>query len=439
MKLKLVVASMSLLGLISCPVFAATQANSIHHKKIHKTVVKNNYPEMATYQIQAVPVTIETEPKVDTTQAILDAMDHNTGRAKPTPDWFNRIGVSGGANVDLKWGNRRLLYETENVNLVTLNDVYVNFSGKANDWAKAFASLSFSNPSINYSNVYRPLDTITLEQGYVTLGNFDIHPLFPAVFIQAGKQFQDFGRYNIHPLNRTLTQSLSESLQTSVNLGFISKMGFHGSVSAFDNPSLVTGSGHTDSIYGAAIGFDQPGDQFGYDVGIGYMSAMTGVNDVAAGLNSAHNRNAFNNSVPTDVVHNVGAIAVYGDVNSGPFNFGLRYTTALQSFNAANLYNSTSILLPGSGAKPWAADLTAGYDFNAWSKNQNVYLGYQASNDTVRLALPRERILAGYEVDMWKNTSVGLEYTHDYAYGGANGGPGGTTNTFGLRGAVKFG
>ena len=119
MKLKLVVASMSVLGLLSCPVLAATQAKYTHHKKVHKVshhcVVKHHYREMAALPIQAAPVAIETEPKVDIYQAILDGMDHNTGRAKSMPDWFNRIGVSGGANVDAKWGNRRPTYTTENI------------------------------------------------------------------------------------------------------------------------------------------------------------------------------------------------------------------------------------------------------------------------------------------------------------------------------------
>jgi len=448
MKLKLVVASMSALALLSNPAFAVPQTKHTHHKKIHKTshhvVVKNDYQEIVALPIQPAPVTLETEPRIDTYQTILDGMDHNTSRAKPMPDWFNRIGISGGTNVDLKWGNRRPIYRTENINRIALNDVYVNFSGVANDWAKAFGSLEFSNPSQNYSRVYQPINSVTLEQGFVTLGNFDVYPLF----LQVGKKFQDFGRYTIHPLNRTLAQSLSESLRTSANLGFITKMGLHGSVYAFRNTLTVANQSHPKTVYGASIGFDHPNDQLGYDVGLGYLSNMAGVNDVATVfVNPDFAR------TPYSPVHNVGAIAVYADVNSGPFSLGARYTTSIQTFNPLDISSNTvcsqeeNALVgctfwhagTGAGARLWAADLTAGYGFNAMSKNQNIYLGYQASGNAVNLALPRDRILAGYGIDMWKNTNLGLEYTRDYAYGSDKGGPGGATNTVGVRGAVKFG
>lgn len=425
---------MSVLGLLSCPAFAATTTTPAptptHHKKVHHhhhhhNVVVTHYTEAEVIPAHTVPVAVETEPKVDIFQSILDNMDHNTGRAKPMPDWFNRIGVSGGVNADVKWGNRRIFYTTENVKLLAINDAYVNFSATVNDWAKAFASLNFANPSTNYSYATPTSNnTINLEQGYVTLGNLDVYP----VFLQVGKQFQDFGRYTLHPLNRTLAQSLSESLQTSVDLGFITRMGLHGSVYVFSNPATVGNpGGQTGNVYGAALGFDRPGDQVGFDVGVGYMSNMSGVGDV-------------NNFLSTNMVHLVGAIAAYGDVNSGPFTLGARYSTAIQSFSPTDI--NTSLGLPlgtGSGARPWAADITGGYSYNLWAKNQNIYLGYQATNNAARLMLPKYRILAGLGVDMWKNTTVGLEYTHDNAYSSGNGGSGNSSNTLGLRAALKFG
>ena len=61
---------------------------------------------------------------------------------------------------------------------------------------KAFTSISFSNPSGRlagsiqplgisatplagqYSNVYTPVNGINLEQGYVTIANYDVSPIF---------------------------------------------------------------------------------------------------------------------------------------------------------------------------------------------------------------------------------------------------------------------
>lgn len=426
---------MSVLGLIASPVFADTEVQTQtlpkhkhhHHvKKVHHFVETHDYKAMG-----ALPTVVV--PQVDTYQIMYDAMSQNTGRSKAMPDWFNRIGVSGGLNVDGHWGNRSQGYMGENYTRVSLNDAYLNVAANVNDWTKALASLSYSNFSAtngvnlgSYSTAYTN-NQINLEQGYLTVANYDVSP----IFFQVGKQFTDYGRYQIHALNRTMSQVLTESLQTSAKLGFITRMGLHGDVYAFSNPSIAFANNHANTVYGAALGFDQINDQLGFDVGIGYMSNLTGVNDI---------QNMLGNSpfATHNYVHLVGGISVYGDLNAGPFSVSARYTTAIQNFNPNDLSTVFATNL-ANGAKPWAADLTAGYGFNGWNKNQNLYVGYQASNNAVNLALPKSRWLAGYNVDVWKNTNVGVEVAHDRAYGTGNGGNGDSSNTVGARASVKFG
>jgi hypothetical protein len=305
-----------------------------------------------------------------------------------------------------------------------------------NDWSKAFVSMSFSNPSgslagapLNgqYSNVYSGPNTFNLEQGYITIANYDASP----IFFQVGKQFSDYGRYTIHPLERTMAQVMTESLQTSAKLGFITTMGLHGDISAFSNAVRPANQPHNGMIYGASLGYDMLSDQLGFDVGVSYMSNLTGVNDIAAALGNGYAGNGT-------YVHTVGGLAVYGDLNSGPFTLGARYTTSIQNFNPNDMstqYNTNA----GSGAKPWAADVTAGFGFNAWARNQNVYVGYQTSNNAVNLALPKNRWLVGYNIDAWKSTNLGVEFGHDTAYSSGNLGSGRSSNTIGARASVKFG
>jgi hypothetical protein len=449
MKLKLVVASMSVLGLISSPVFADTTTTTttkhkahhhrVHHEKVahhhrHHVAQTHDYKDSGALVAPAPVVMVQ---QIDTHQIIYDAMSQNIGRSKqPLPDWFNRVGVSGGVNFDAHWGNRSMGYQGENRQRLALNDAYLNVGATVNDWSKAFVSLSYSNPNGQlagaplagqYSNVYTPVNQLNLEQGYVTLANYDVSP----IFFQVGKQFTDYGRYTIHPMERTLSQVMTESLQTSAKLGFITQMGLHGDVYAFDNTARAVAQPHTNTVYGAAIGFDQLNDQLGFDVGVGYMSNLSGVNDINAAIGNAYaNKGTY--------VHTVGGIAVYGDVNSGPFSFGARYTTSIQKFSPVDLSNQYGTA-NGSGARPWAADFTAGFGFNAWAKNQNVYVGYQTGNNAVNLALPKNRYLVGYNVDMWKMTNLGLEVAHDTAYSSGNGGTGRSSNTIGARASVKFG
>lgn len=473
MKLKLVVASMSVLGLISCPVFAdetttttTTQtaasatdtapAKHKHHHHMRKAAHHHHAEKAAAVDYKDMggagqPAPVVEMPRVDIYQPMMDGMTQSTNRAMhASPDWYQRIGVTGGVNFDAHWGNLAFGYNGENNRRLSLNDAYVNVTALVNDWTKAFASLSFNNTTGTgtslssvvtsrkggvYSNAYTN-NKLDLEQGYVTIGNFDCSPFF----VQLGKQFQDFGRYQIHPIERTMAQVLSESLQTSAKIGFVTRVGLHGAAYIFDNTMVQVGRGHTTPVYGASLGFDMPSDQLGFDVGAGYMSNMIGVSDVAGSVNTFELAAGSPNLVLLTPTYNgtVGAYNVYADFNTGPFWAGARYTSSIQTFSPFTLSNQFQTTA-GSGARPWAVDATVGYGFNAFCKNQNVYVGYQASNNAVNLLIPRNRWIAGYDIDAWKYTTLGLEYGHDQDYSSGNGGTGRSSNTVGARASVKFG
>lgn len=460
MNLKLVVASMSVLGLVSCPVFAATTAKHKHHHKHHETVA-HEYKDMGALPYKDQPVCTISQNSV-----IMTDMTQNMGRSLPNPcnpGWFNRIALSGGVNVDLgKFGNRNGAFMGENYQRFSLNDAYLNLAADVNEWTKAFASLSYNTATIvapgagpapsfigtEYSSAYSNnvvsggASTIQLEQAYATFGNLDESPFF----VQVGKHFQDFSRYEIHPITRSLTQVMSETLATSLGVGFLTN-GFSGQIFAFDDPINKVFKTTTSTNYGAALGYDQPSDCLGWDIGAGYLYNMIGVNDVAYIVNQY---NAYNTDLTSGYNTRIGAVAVYGDVNSGPFTLGARYTTALQRFNVldlpkdgvANLVGGGGAgLVAGSqGAKPWAAGIQAGYGFDAFCKNNNVYIGYQASREAAGLGLPKYRWLAGYGVDVFgKNTNVAIEWDHDKAYSVANGGTNNSYNLVSVRSSVKFG
>ena len=79
---------------------------------------------------------------IDTHQIMYDGNEPKHGtRHAGVPDWFNRIGVSGGANFDAHWGSRHKGYEGENSQRLSLNDAYLNVGATVNDWTKAFAGI----------------------------------------------------------------------------------------------------------------------------------------------------------------------------------------------------------------------------------------------------------------------------------------------------------
>jgi hypothetical protein len=183
-----------------------------------------------------------------------------------------------------------------------------------------------------------------------------------------------------------------------------------------------------------------PSDQIGFDLGAAWLYNMIGANGVA------YNVTQFTGG---GYHSRIGAVAAYADINAGPFSLSGRYTTALQSFNVFDLPSNGTAgisaitgfpLLGAKGARPWAAGGQAAYTFDAWwCRTQNIYLGYQASNQAAGLNIPKSRWLLGYDISVWRNADLGIEWDRNHGYSHANGGNGSNTNLVSIRAGVQFG
>ncbi len=458
MKLKFLVTSMVLSGLVSSPLLAETTEKTEKNYKGEMLVMPCPNVSMYTY--------------------VMDAMSQNARRAKPTAGCGRPIQLAGGINFDTQVGNLNQGFMGENNSRFSVNDAYLDVTGHINPWVRAFMELSYNslqNTALNtvsfgqfpfnnhvvsmpgiYSEAYT-LHTLDLQQGYITLGN---PAMFP-IFLKVGKQFQDFGRYTIHPITRSMTQVMTETLQTSAELSFISgwnNANFHGSLFTFQNqiPNMdslvfpfpllnVPNQGETN--FGAQLGMGQVSMPLGWDLGIGYIHDMMGVNDIAYATAFLKNtllgfaNGQVINTNQSFYIDRVNGLTVYGMVNSGPFSLSGHYVTALTSFNFIDLHSSLNVDSEDflEGAKPWAADLQVAYGFNYWCKAQNLYVGYQQSGDAVALFIPERRWVAGYGIELLKNTNIGLEYSNDQAYSISDGGNDENSNRVALRIGVMFG
>lgn len=527
MKSKLLIASMSILGLINHPAFAATntpaatsetgaqttsetgtqptsetgaqptsetgtqptsetgaqttaetgtqttsetaQTTETHAHRTAQRMPKSNMRALYPRPRRMGNLTIKPAPifcLVNSSTIQLRDMTQNVGRSLPipcNPSWVHRIALSGGVNVDVgKFGNRSVNYMGENYQHASINDAYLNLSAVPNDITTVFMSLSFNSATINnplssttthhvaefdaaYSNNIRSggASQLLLEQGYVTFANFEKTP----VYVQLGKQFQDYGRYELHPITEPLTQVMTKTLYTSFKIGFIWKQ-FNGAAFAFEDPLPKVNHTSKSMNYGFSINYshDLPSCQIGVDAGVSWLYNIVDVNDIAYIVNQ------FNLHNPTNLPgggfnQHTSGMAVYLDAVSGPFNFNGRLALAVQRFNVADLprqgladFGANGLPLPGAtGAQPWTASVQFGYGFGIWGKPQHIYVGAQASNQAAALLIPRARYLAGYSIEMVRNTNLGIEWDYDYAYGANNGGTGKNTNLITLRGAVKFG
>lgn len=461
MQLKRIIVLLSLFGFTTSSIFAAPDGShhesdqqntkvsksniNTHHAITHakKTPVMHYKDEI----IDMVPLLPPFACHLSQTRYIFDSMSQNISRAMPdcNPAWFRRLHVSGGINVDMgKWRNHYGDYEGENYRRVSVNDAYISITADVNEWTHAFLSMSYDDATSSgfvdsdhyaYAHVYEA-HKFDVRQAYITIANFDCSPFF----LQLGKQFQDYGRYIRHPVTRSMTQVMSETLRSAVKVGFIVPSGFHGSVYAFDDTIRKINRQTFPTNYGAALGFDRADPDLGWDVGVGYMYNMISAKDVAHAVTNFTGIRAYHKRV--------GGAAIYADMNSGPFYFGARFTLALRRFSRndlpkngiADLIADDIVDFDAEGAKPWAAGITAGYGFDAFCKSQSIYVGYQASRQAAGIGLPRNRWLAGYNIEAWPNTNFGIEWDRDRAYSHQDGGTQKKhSNLFTIRTAVKFG
>lgn len=440
------IASMSMLGLISYPVWAETETR---HQMGNLVVVNPTPPTCPINQ----------------SFVLMKEMTQNAGRAFAnccSPGWYHRIGLAGGVNVDLgKFGNRNANFMGENYQRASINDAYLNITTSVNDWVVVFGSLSYNNATINdprastitshvaefdtaYSNniTNGSSNNFELEQAFITMANFDRSP----IFVQLGQQFQDYGRYELHPITEDMTQVMTKILATSAKVGFLFN-GFTGSAYAFYDPFAKVNHKSINTNYGLSLGYSYQGSPCiaGWDLGIGYIYNLIGVNDIG------YNVNQFNLNNPLNLPgggynQNTSGIALYADVTPGPFSLSARYTVSTERFNNADLpKNGIADLLPTGipkaniqGAKPWAASIRGGYGFGWWGIPQNIYLGYQASRQAAGLLLPKNRWLAGYGIEVWRHSKFDIEWDRDLDYSTGNGGTSKNTNLVTLRAAVKF-
>jgi len=454
MKLSALSLSLGILGIISTSAFAANVEN------------KNLKGETIVCPIEVDYLTI------------MDAMSQNTGRAKPTVDCHKPIQLAGGINFDVQTGNLNQGFMGENNDRFTSNDAYINITGHLNPWIRAFLEVSdnnINNTALNsanfnnfpgeynsplpglYSAAYT-LNEVSLQQAFITFGN----PVYFPLFFKFGKQFQDYGRYKIHPITRNMTQVMTESLQTSADLSFISKWGksyLHGSVYTFQNQikqvdendvgatTIATLPNQGDTNFGAQLSLSRVSHKFGFDVGVGYMHDLFGVNDIAYAAAFLQGGPQIADGEPVNTrqayyTKRVSGATAYALANSGPFSIEAHYATALTNFDPFDLYLApydSHDELPENGPQPWAADALARYSFTYWERCQALHVGYSLSRDAEALFLPYHRWIAGYGVDVMRNANIGVEYSFDHAYSMTDGGNNKDSSRFAVRAAVMFG
>lgn len=438
MKLKQVVGSMFLLGLASASAFAADDS---------------------------------TQAQLDSMKAQIAKMEAAMNQNQPggfqqADGWFNRITVSGQANVDGAYGTRSPVTFDNGVNgSKYVSDLFVQnanlyIDAQASDWTKVHVGLVYGQAANNFlpikAGYYQGHHDI-IDEAYVNIANFAKSPFY----FKAGKQRVLFGDYTPYAdITPSLTQLLSETTAVAATVGFVDASGVNGALYTFrgDNSNDLAGTGQTRvQNGGASLGFNHVGNNWGMKLGAQYLRNMADVNYINQSLN--------NSSFAPDYQRAVGGLAANASVTAAGFDASAKYVTALQKFNPANLayeVNTSYNVLTGTttyepvGAKPAAWGVDVGYSFPVMGHTSRFGLGYQGSKQAEMLSMlsvsptvypsvaidpvttPKTRYLANYTVNVSKFTDLGFEVRNDRAYGTNDYGTGNNATTGTVRLSVKF-
>lgn len=411
MNLKPFVASLFILG------FASTSAMAMSH----------GYTTDASAAAQL----NEMKAKIAQMESILNV--NQVGHFGQRKTWTDRVTISGMINVDGTVANRApVTYSKNHLSEIAIRNANLFVDAEVSDWSRVH--LGFLYQTFN-RNLYRLPTSVTtgnslVDEAYIVLGNFTKSPLY----LRAGRQYIQFGNYQRFQVTDSLTQLLSQTQATALDVGFVASNGFNFSLYTFRGLPKINDATNTTRVqnYGANIGIAQTYNRFCYNLSVGYIRNI---------LDADYIRQAL----PTGYVRQISGLAVDGGITVGAFDLAAHYVSALQNFAVADGAYTTNSGATFSGAKPSAWGVDAGYSFATLGHSSRIGIGYQGSRQayginrlSVAGGLPRTRWLANYTVNVARNTDVGVEVYNDRDYGVSNLATGRNALVGVMRLAVRF-
>jgi len=247
---------------------------------------------------------------------------------------------------------------------------------------------------------------ISLDAGFVTLGNTEKFPLYVSV----GKLYVPFGILLSHlpdnpAVDQPMTLRLGETSAKAVVLGMehsglsLSGYVFNGNAQRVNRNS------------GAAYGFDGhyqalPNSAIGLLLGASYISNIA-------------NANCLTETVCPDINlqgGNVGGMAAYLHLGFHGSFFHGEYLTALDAFCTEVLSQAN-----GRGAQPAAWNIEAGYN---WKRKRNLEMvfKYAGSSESEALGFARKRFGFGFNQEISRNVTASFAYLRDKYHSGDSSG-----------------
>lgn len=326
-------------------------------------------------------------------------------------DWLSGVAVDGVLKIMAGYSKD---YADKDASDIIVHTAILGITAKPNEWATG-------RLTYKYEENKTPL---SVDDAYIILGNLDKSP----GYLKMGQFVVPFGNFTSHMNSDPLTLVMGETVEKAILLGF-DMNGAYASVFSFNG---ATNDDTNDTIdhFGAQAGFAKKMEKMSFDVGVSYLSDIGDTGTISEKVPNGPNTGDY------DYVDGAGVHLV---VNMGPAFLIGEYITALDNFKVEHF------AYKGEGAEPKAWNVEAGLTFNTMGQDLTFALGYQGTDEAVGLKdprsgiqLPASRILGTVAMEIYKNTTVSLEYAVDDDYDVEDGGTGEDAESASLVLAVTF-
>ncbi len=321
----------------------------------------------------------------------------------------------------------RLQFSGKLEGLLTYNNPYtgngntnVNFSGaeldtfvEASSFVSGYMALDFDPGQANNGS------RVFMNRAFVTVGNLAVSPFYGTI----GQLYTSFGRFSSGMVTSPTTLVLGRTRARTLELG-VQQTGsnaFHAELYTYQGLTSPVGSTNTNNQWGGDAGYAYKIGKVTGEIGASYISNLGDSQGITGAVFATN----------TTQVHDVQAADAYGSLSLGPIVFIGEYIQALQSFNYLNVNYANH------GAKPTALHVESDYTFNTGSKPSSVGVGYDTTQQALAIGLPQQSYEAFYNINVFKDTNLALEYRHDINYPsnaastGSNATPSNVVNTLG--------
>lgn len=300
------------------------------------------------------------------------------------------------------------LYDNANNTDITdqSSKVELGLEAKLSPWAKASFLLVHE---VGDDGHYE----LNWDEALFTLGNAEVSPFS----LGLGKTTAPFGAFETLMITDPYTKDMAETKAPIALVSYEADNGLFAKAYTFDKKvNDRQGSGMNNG--GFQIGYTEESEERSLNAGLGWMANIGGTDGIRDTL---RDRTGFNERGLGPYAlgggrmrQDVPGIALHALAKQGPITLIGEYISATQNFNGTN-----ELAFGNQGAKPSALNLEAGYtwDSGLLGKETTLAIGYQKTSEALDLGLPEKRVALGLGIEVYKYTTLKLEWARDWAYG----------------------